>query len=98
MTLFSKDYKPEKVAGASLEHGNYVEYKSEVNEQLLIDEYFQNTRPYLRDKMNDLTTSGKCEIQLIMKITFVSSKYSGEKRLVYCKSNNKEIMIGFDID
>lgn len=33
-----------------------------------------------------------------MKITFLPSRASGNKRQVYSRGNSKEIMIGFDID
>lgn len=71
MTLFSKEAKPEKIANASLAYDNFVEYKSEDDEQLSIEEYFQNIRPYLRDTINDLRKSGKWEIQFKLKTTFV---------------------------
>ena len=48
--------------------------------------------------IDDLSMSGKWTIKLKTRINLMVSKNSGEKCLMYCKSNNKEIMIWFDID
>ena len=48
--------------------------------------------------ISDLKKSGEWKIHLTMKMNFMSSKYSNEKRLMYPKSDNEEVMTGFDTD
>ena len=44
--------------------------------------------------VNNLMTKDEWKIQLIMTINFISSKDSGETRVMHSKSDNIEIMIG----
>ena len=46
----------------------------------------------MRDIIIDLQKSGTCKIQLIMAISFISSKYINEEQVVHSKSNNIEVM------
>ena len=50
----------------------------------------------MRKLINDKKKSGEWKIQLIMKINFISSKFSNETRDMYSKSDNFEIMVGVD--
>ena len=82
--------------------------------EIIVNEYLDIIRPYLRDITNDHKTQGewriysgntiirrkaqsKSKIQLIMGISFISSKAdSDETRTMHTKSNNVEIMTGTD--
>ena len=58
------------------------DYKSEKITGVFNDKYIEYKGPYLRDMIDNLRASGKWKIQLIMRITFMSSKDSGDKQLV----------------
>ena len=55
---------------------NYNEYKSncDKNRILLVEEYLNKIRPYLREIVNDLKESDTCKIQLTTTINPISSK------------------------
>ena len=53
-------------------------------------------RPYLEDMINNHEGQGEWKIQLEMKIIFVSSLNTSELREMHTKSNNIEIMSGFE--
>lgn len=55
----------------------------------------RNIRPYLH-RIDDLKKSGKWKIHLTMKIHPKPSKDSDMKHLMHSKSDNEEIMSGFD--
>ena len=85
------DYKQKKITGTY--HNNYVQCISAGGgEELSIMEYLEKIRPYLCD----LKISGKWKIYLPMEMNSMSSKGSNEKCLVHSKSDNKDIMTGFD--
>ena len=54
MDLFPKDYKPKKISGTFGD--NYIEYKSEGDEQLTIEQYLGNIRRYLHDMIDNFGT------------------------------------------
>lgn len=62
--------------------------------KLSIKQYLQKTKPYLDNIVYNLRASGEGKIHVTMKINFLSSKDSNEKRLMQCKSDNIKIMIG----
>ena len=51
-------------------------------------------RPYLEDMINNQKAHGGWKIQLVMRITFVSSLNTSELREMHTKRNNNEIMSG----
>ena len=59
-----------------------------------MEKYLVKIRPYLKKMTSDLTASGKCKIQLTMKINFLLSKDSGESQPMDSKSGNRIIMTG----
>ena len=65
---------------------------------MLIKEYLNMIRPYLRDIVNDHKTQGEWKIQLTIIITFMSSDNSHEIRTMHTKSTNIEIMMGNETD
>ena len=91
-------YKPIKTN--DLFNSNYIEYESkgDKNKTLLIKEYLNVIRPYLKGIINDYKTQGEWKIQLIMVVTFISSIDSNENRIMHTKSNNIKIMMGNEAD
>ena len=55
---------------------NNLEYKSnsDRNKTLLVAEYLEKIRSYLKDIINDLKNSGTWKIQLTITISFISLK------------------------
>ena len=99
-------YKPIKTKSAF--NDNYIEYQSkgDRDKNLSPEEYFDMTRPYLSDIINDHKTLknlrvhssnetqfGERKIQLTMSINFISSEDSDETRNMHTKSGNIEIII-----
>ena len=50
--------------------------------------------PYLSNIINNHKTQGKWKIQLTIAISYISSKYSDDTRIMRYKSDNIEIMMG----
>ena len=65
-------YEPEEINSAF--DGNYMLYESrgDKNAKLSIDEYFDTIEPYLRDMIDNHKARGEWEIQLSIRIIFVS--------------------------
>ena len=59
-----KDCKPQKNTSAL--DNKYIEYKSEGDEQLSIEKYIQNIRPYSCGMIHSVRISRKTEIHLTM--------------------------------
>ena len=55
-------------------------------------EYLNIIRPYLRDIRDNHNAHSEWKIQLIMKVTFISSLDADELRIMHTKSDNIEIM------
>ena len=62
-------YKPVKVN--NFWNNNWIEYKSDKNKILSVEEYLNKIRLYSRDLVNDLKQSGTLKIQLAIKINFI---------------------------
>ena len=69
---------------------NYNEYKSEGGKKLSIEQCVETLRPYLRNMIANIRTSGELKIHLTMKINFMSSKVSDKKLLMHSESNSKK--------
>ena len=89
-------YKPIKISGVF--NDNFVEYQSNGNRDrsISIARYLNNIREHLKKLIEDKKKSGEWKIQLIMKIHFISSRKFIESRDMYSKSDNFEIMMGFN--
>ena len=87
-------YRPTKTKGAF--NSSYIEYESreDKNKNLLLEDYLDIIRPFLRDMISNHKNHGECKVQLIMQINFISSLDTGEIRTMYSKSGNVEIMMG----
>ena len=89
-------YKPIKISGAFI--NDYVEYKSnsKKDKSISIASYLNKIREYLRKMIDDKKRIGEWKIQLVLKINFTSSKNFSDVRDMHNKSDNVEIMMGFD--
>ena len=74
---------------------NYIEYKSngDRNKTILVKEYLNKSRPYLKDLINDLKKSDTWKNQLTVTINFISFKDNYEGRVTHSKSDNLKVMI-----
>ena len=79
---------------------NFIEYESdsEKDKSISIKNYLDKIREYLRKVIDDKRKTGERKIQLVIKINFISSKNFNDVRDMYSKSDNAEIMMGFDTD
>ena len=68
---------------------NYIEYESnsDRNKTLLVEEYLNKIRPYLKDIMNNLKKSGTWKTQLIIANNFISTIDNDEERVIHSKSD-----------
>ena len=69
-------------------NNNYIEYKrnGDRNKNLLVKEYLNESKTYLKRIITDLQKSGTWKTQLTIAINFISSKHTGEKKVMHCKS------------
>ena len=79
---------------------NYIEYKSrgDTNKTLSVEEYFNKTRPSLKDIINNLKKSDTCKIQLAIGKNFISSIDNDEELVIPSDSDNIEIMLNDETD
>ena len=76
---------------------NYIEYRSEGDKLLTIDENLNFIEPYLRELINDHKNKGEWKIQLTAQINFISLRPgSDETRVMHTRSANEEFMDGSD--
>ena len=96
MTLFKKEdddyYKPIRVGNFQI--NDYIEYEKSGhrNKNLSAKEYFDKTKPYLRDLNINLQKSETWEIQLATAVNFLSSNVVDEERAMHSKSDNMEFI------
>ena len=74
---------------------NYIEYESngDRNKKLLVEEYLNKIRPYLKIVINNLKKSDTWGMQVTIAINFISSKDNVQERAMHSKSDNIKIMI-----
>ena len=90
-------YKPATVK--SDYNNNYIEYRSEGDKLLTIEEYLTLLEPYLRELINNHKNKGEWKIQLTAQINFFSLRPgSDETRVMHTRSINEEFMNGSDTD
>ena len=70
------------------------ESRGDKDNNLSLEQYLNIIRPYLRDLIDNHKAHSDWKIQLVMKITFVSSLDADEIRIMHTKSNNIEFMSG----
>ena len=90
-------YKP--IIVKSGYNNNYIEYRSEGDNLLTIEEYLALIEPYLRELINDHKSKGEWKIQLTAQINFIPSRPgSDETRVMHTRSVNEEFTNGSDGD
>ena len=91
-------YKPVRVN--NFWSNNHIEYKSngDRNETLLVEEYLNKIRPYLKDIINNLKKCDTWKIQLTIANNFTSSRDNDEECVMHSKSDKVEIMINDEAD
>ena len=89
-------YKPAEVKSAFDGGSMLYKCKGDKDAKLLIDEYFDMIRPYLKDMIGDHKAKTEWKIQLSMRIIFVSFIDSNETRETHTKSDNIIIMSGIE--
>ena len=90
-------YKPTIVKSGY--NNNYIEYRSEGDKLLIIEEYLNLIEPYLRELINDHKNKVEWKIQLTAQINFISLRPgSDETRVIHTSSANEEFMNGSDTD
>ena len=91
-------YKPTIVKSGY--NNNYIEYRSEGDKLLTVEEYLALIEPYLRELINDYKRKGEWKIQSTAQINFISLRPgSDETRVMHTRSvNDEEFMNGSDMD
>ena len=90
-------YKPTIVKSGY--NNNYIEYRSEGDKLLTVEEYLALIEPYLRELINNYKSKGEWKIQLTSQINFISLRPgSDETRVMHTRSVNEEFMNGSDTD
>ena len=80
-------------------NNNYIEYRSEGDILLTIEEYLNLIEQYLRELINDPKNKGEWKIQLTAQINFISLRPgSDETCVMHTRSINEEFMNGSDTD
>ena len=64
--------------------------------KLALYEYFDKSKPYLKDVIDDYKSKGEWKIQITMRIIFISFIDKNETQVMHTKSDNVEIMNGTD--
>ena len=57
-------------------------YHNKLSSIIIIEEYFNKIRPYLKDIINDLKQSDTWKIQLAITVIFISSKDDNDEERV----------------
>ena len=84
-------YKPTIVKSGY--NNNYIEYRSEGDKLLTIEEYLNLIEPYLRELINDHKNKGEWKIQLTVQINFISLRPGfDETRVMHTRSVNEELL------
>ena len=90
-------YKPTIVKSGY--NNNYIEYRSEGDKLLTVEEYLALIEPYLRELINDYKSKSEWKIQLTAQINFIYLRPgSDETRVMHTRSVNEEFMNGSDTD
>ena len=85
-----KHYKPKTVSNFC--NHNYLEYESkgDKNRVLLIYEYLNKIKPYMKNMIIDLQNSDTWQIQFTIAINFISSKDPEEECVMHTWCDNIE--------
>ena len=89
-------YEPKEIKSAF--DGSYILYESrgDKDNELVLCEYFDIIRPYLKDMIDDYKSKGEWKIQITMRMIFISFIDKNETQVMHTKSDNVEILNGTD--
>ena len=91
------DYEPLLIKSGF--DNNYLEYMSNGNDSLSLNEYLELIKPYLYDLINVHKAKGEWKIQLSAEISFISQKpNSNEIHVMFTRSTPEEFMIGSETE
>ena len=90
-------YKPILVKSSFKSNYKYYESRGDKEKRLSVRQYLNKITSHLYDLINDHRIARRVwEIQISMRVNFISSKDTGETRTIYVWSNNESIMWGSD--
>ena len=72
-------YKPALVKSGY--NNNFIQYGSEEDKILTVEEYLALIEPYLRELINDYKRKGEWKIQLTAQINFISLRPGSDKHV-----------------
>ena len=91
-------YRPILVKSYFDKNYKYYESRDDKDKKLSIKQYIDMIKPYLRDLINENkateTSSNEWQIQINMRVNFLSSNDSGEFRTIFVLSDNEENRLG----
>ena len=77
----------------------YYESRGDKEKRSSVRQYLNKITPHLYDLINDHGIARRVwKIQISMRVSFISSKDTGETHIIYVWSNNVSIMRGSDTD
>ena len=80
-------------------NNNYLGYRSEDNDSLSFEEYFNLIKPYLNDLINDKKDKGEWKLQLTAQINFISQRPgSDETGVIHTRGVCEEFMSGIETE
>ena len=95
-------YKPILVESSFKNNYKYYESRGDKDKKLSVKQYLYKIMPYLSDIINDhkaiRNESNEWKIQINMHVNFISSKDTGETRIIYVWSDNEEIRLDNETD
>ena len=71
---------------------SYMKVMCDKNKNLSVNEYLNETKPYLKDIITDFQKSDTSKIQWTIAINFLSSKDLDEEQIMDSKTDNMEVM------
>ena len=95
-------YKPILIKSSFKDNYKYYESRGDKDKKLSVKQYLYKIMPYLSDIINDhkaiRNESNEWKIQINMHVNFISSKDTGETRIIYVWSDNEEIRLDNETD
>ena len=92
-------YKPILVKSSFKGNYKYYESRGDKEKRLSVKQYLNKITPHLYDLINDQRIARRVwKTQIYMRVTFISSKDTGETCAIYVWSDNVKIMWGSNTD
>ena len=92
-------YKPILVKSSFKSNYKYYESRGDKEKRLSVKQYINKIKSHLYDLINDNRIARRVwKIQISMRVNFISSRDTGETRIIYVWSDNVSIMRGSNTD